>query len=46
MKYTRILILAAALLSIAACTERKVSTVGSDAEIEKRVEQLLSRMTL
>jgi len=46
MKYTRTLLLTAMLLSMAACTQQKPSTVGSDAAVEKRVEQLLSRMTL
>jgi beta-glucosidase len=34
------------LVLLAACTQPKPSTVGSDAGIEKRIEQLLSRMTL
>ena len=46
MKYTRTLLLAALLVSLAACTQPKPSTVGSDAGIEKRIEQLLSKMTL
>ena len=46
MKYTRTLLLAALLVMLVACTEQKPSTVGSSADIEKRVEQLLSRMTL
>ena len=46
MKYTRTLLLAVLLVLQAACTQPKPSTVGSDAVIEKRIEQLLSRMTL
>ena len=46
MKYTRTLLLAALLVMLVSCTEKKPSTVGSSADIEKRVEQLLSRMTL
>ena len=46
MKYTRNLMLAVLLLLLAACTEQKPSTVGSTAEIEKRIDNLLSRMTL
>ncbi len=46
MKYTRTLLLAVLLVSLAACTQPKPSTVGSDAGIEKRIEQLLSKMTL
>ena len=46
MKYTRTLLLAALLVMLVSCTEQKPSTVGSSADIEKRVEQLLSRMTL
>ena len=46
MKYTRTLVLAVVLVLLAACTQPKPSTVGSDAGIEKRIEQLLSRMTL
>ena len=46
MKYTRTLLLAVLLVSLAACTQPKPSTVGYDAGIEKRIEQLLSKMTL
>ena len=46
MKYTRTLLLAVLLVLMAACTQPKPSTVGSDAGIEKRIEQLLSQMTL
>ena len=44
--HIRILLLAAMLLLAGACAEQKVSTIGSDAETEKRVEQLLAKMTL
>jgi beta-glucosidase len=46
MKYTRNLILAVLLLLAAACTGQKPTTVGTTAEIEKRIDNLLSRMTL
>ena len=46
MKYTRNLILAVLLVLAVACTGQKTSTVGSTAEIEKRIDKLLSRMTL
>ena len=46
MKYTRNLILAVQLLLAAACTGQKPTTVGTTAEIEKRIDNLLSRMTL
>ena len=46
MKYNRNLILAVLLFLAAACTGQKSSTVGSTAEIEKRIDNLLSRMTL
>ena len=46
MKYTRTLILALLMILVAACTERKATTVGSDPEVEKRIGELLSRMTL
>ena len=45
MKHTRILMLAV-LAAVVSCQERKTTTVGSTAEIEQRVERLLSRMTL
>ncbi|MBO4535865.1 MAG: beta-glucosidase BglX [Bacteroidales bacterium] len=44
--HIRILALAAMLLLAGACTEQKVSTIGSDAETDKRVDQLLAKMTL
>ena len=34
------------LLLSAACTQRKATTVGSDPEVEKRIGEILSRMTL
>ena len=46
MKYTGILILSALVLLSFACTRQKPSTVGTDAATEKRVEKLLSQMTL
>ena len=46
MKYYRNLILAVVLVLAAACTEQKPSTVGSTDEVEKRIDNLLSRMTL
>ena len=46
MKYTRNLVLAVLLFLAAACTGQKSSTVGSTTEIEKRIDNLLSRMTL
>ena len=45
MKISRILILAV-LAVVVSCREQKATTVGSSPEIEQRVEQLLSRMTL
>ena len=45
MKYPRILLLAMLLLA-AACTEPKGSTVGSASETERRIDKLLSQMTL
>ena len=46
MKYTRNLILAVLFFLAAACTGQKPTTVGTTAEIEKRIDNLLSRMTL
>ena len=46
MKYPRILLLAALLTLTAACTEQKPSTLGTDAGTERRIDELLSRMTL
>ena len=34
------------LVAVVSCQERKTTTVGSTPEIERRVDQLLSRMTL
>ena len=45
MKCTRVLILMV-LAAVVSCQERKATTVGSTPEIERRVDQLLSRMTL
>ena len=45
MKCIRVLILMV-LVAVASCQERKVTTVGSTSEIEQRIDQLLSRMTL
>ena len=45
MKYTKILILTV-LAVMVSCQERKTTTVGTTPDIEKRVEDLLSRMTL
>ena len=45
MKRTRILILLA-LAAVVSCRSGKTTTVGATPEIEKRVERLLSRMTL
>ena len=46
MKHTRILLLAALVLLAMSCREKKPGTIGADAEVERRVENLLSRMTL
>ncbi len=46
MKPIRILFLASLLAVTLSCTERKPSTVGATPEVERRVDQLLSRMTL
>ncbi len=46
MKPIRILFLASLLAATLSCTERKPSTVGATPEVERRVDQLLSRMTL
>ena len=46
MRYTRNLILALVLLLAVACTGQKSTTVGSTTDIEKRIDKLLSRMTL
>ena len=45
MKYTKILILTI-LAVVVSCQGNKTTTVGTTPEIEKRVEDLLSRMTL
>ena len=46
MKHIRILFLASLLAATLSCTERKPSTVGATPEVERRVDELLSRMTL
>ena len=46
MKPIRILFLASLLAAAVSCTERKPSSVGASPEVERRVDQLLSRMTL
>lgn len=46
MKPIRILFLSSLLAVSVSCTERKPSTVGTTPEVERRVDQLLSRMTL
>ena len=45
MKCTRILILLV-LAAVASCKEQKATTVGTTPDIERRVESLLSKMTL
>lgn len=45
MKRTRILLMLV-LAAVVSCTVQKTTTVGTTPEIEKRVESLLSRMTL
>ena len=46
MKAIRILFVASLLAATLSCAERKPSTVGASPEVERRVDQLLSRMTL
>ena len=46
MKAIRILFLSSLLAATFSCAERKPSTVGAAPEVERRVDQLLSRMTL
>ena len=46
MNHTRTLILALMIALLPACSQQRPSTVGSDAAIEKRIDQLLARMTL
>ena len=46
MKPIPILFLSSLLAVSVSCTERKPSTVGTTPEVERRVDQLLSRMTL
>ena len=46
MNHTRTLILALMIALLPACTEQRPSTVGSDDAVEKRIDQLLARMTL
>ena len=45
MKHIRNLCLLAVLCAVLSCQKQKSSTVGSTAEVESRVEALLSRMT-
>ena len=45
MKHIRYLCLLAVLCAVLSCQKQKSSTVGSTAEVESRVEALLSRMT-
>ena len=46
MKSIRILFVASLLAAALSCDERKPSTVGASPEVERRVDQILSRMTL
>ena len=46
MKHIRNLCLLAVLCAVLSCQKQKSSTIGSTAEVESRVEALLSRMTL
>ena len=46
MKNIRNLCLLLIIGTALSCTERKASTIGSSADVERRVEQLLSQMTL
>ena len=46
MKAIRILFVVSLLAATLSCAERKPSTVGASPEVERRVDQLLSRMTL
>ena len=46
MNHIRNLFLASLLVASLSCAERKPSTVGATPEVERRVDQLLSRMTL
>ena len=46
MNHIRNLLLTSLLLASFSCAEHKPSTVGSTADVERRVEQILSRMTL
>ena len=46
MNPIRILFLASLLAATVSCAEHKSSTVGASPEVERRVDQLLSRMTL
>ena len=41
-----LLVLGALCALILSCTEQKVSTIGADADVERRVDRLLSQMTL
>lgn len=46
MSFTRNLILAVALVLLTACTAQKPSTLGTTADVEARIDNLLSQMTL
>ena len=46
MNHIRNLFLAILVVAALSCSERKPSTVGATPEVERRVEELLSRMTL
>ena len=46
MNHIRNLILASLVVASLSCAERKPSTVGSTPDVERRVEQFLSQMTL
>ena len=46
MNHIRNLFLASLLLASFSCAEQKPSTVGSTSDVERRVEKLLSQMTL
>ncbi len=46
MNHTRTLILALMIALLPACSQQRPSTVGSDDAVEKRIDQLLARMTL
>ena len=46
MNHIRNLLLASLVVASLSCTERKPTTVGTTPEVERRVEKLLSQMTL